>query len=186
MSGLKKKILHVGCGQYNPDKLPQIFNRTEWQEIRLDIDPNVGPDIVCSITDMKTIQPESMDALYSSHNIEHLYPHDVQTALREFQRVLKPSGFAVITCPDIELVAEHIANGKLEETLYNSPAGPIAPIDILYGHRKSLESGHLFMAHKTGFSAQSLANAVVKAGFAKVEVKKDKVNFNLRATAYKS
>jgi SAM-dependent methyltransferase len=154
-------------------------------EIRLDIDPAVQPDITASITDMHPIESESMDALYSSHNIEHLYPHEVELALREFRRVLKTDGYALITCPDIQIVARHIAEGRLEDTLYTSPAGPIAPIDILYGHRPSLARGNLFMAHKTGFTAQSLGNAIISAGFVKAQVKRDEKNFNLWARAYK-
>ena len=62
---------------------------------------------------------------------------------REFARVLKPDGFLLITLPDLEEVAKHIARGNLEEPLYvsppgNSPAGPISPIDILFGHRQSM------------------------------------------------
>jgi predicted SAM-dependent methyltransferase len=38
-----------------------------------------------------------MDALYSSHNIEHVFAHEVVPTLKEFRRVLKPDGFVVIT-----------------------------------------------------------------------------------------
>jgi ubiquinone/menaquinone biosynthesis C-methylase UbiE len=177
----KKYVLHVGCGPYNPKKLPARFRSDEWQEIRLDIDPQVRPDIVASITDMGGIRSGSFDALFSSHNIEHLYPHEVDTALSEFARVLKPDGFALITCPDLQTVAEYIAEDKLDETLYTSPAGPIAPVDILYGHRPSLAKGNLFMAHKMGFTAKTLGQALVRNGFAQVKVRRDREHYNLWA-----
>jgi len=47
-----------------------------------------------------------------------------------------------------------------------SPAGPISPIDILWGHRLSLARGNYYMAHKVGFTAQSLTQALLEAGFA--------------------
>jgi predicted SAM-dependent methyltransferase len=43
---------------------------------------------------MKAVASESVDAIFSSHNIEHLYPHEVPVALAEFIRVLKPGLFA--------------------------------------------------------------------------------------------
>ena len=109
-----------------------------WLELRLDIDEAVQPDILGSMTDMRAVKSESVDAVFSSHNIEHLYPHEVPQALAEFLRVLRPEGFAIITCPDLQSVAELIAKDKLAEEAYHSPAGPITPLDILYGHRSAM------------------------------------------------
>lgn len=50
-----------------------------------------------TMTSMDAVQTGSMDALFSSHNIEHLYPYEVPVALAEFRRVLNDDGFAVIT-----------------------------------------------------------------------------------------
>jgi tetratricopeptide (TPR) repeat protein len=179
-------VLHVGCGTYGREKLPSVFRHTGWREIRLDIDPDVAPDFVASITDMKVISDGVVDAVYSSHNIEHLYPHDVSPALKEMYRVLKPSGFALIKLPDLQEVARHIAEGKLEDPLYISPMGPIAPLDILFGHRPSLASGNAFMAHRTGFTSGTLATALIKAGFASVMVQRDATAFALAAVAFRS
>jgi len=43
--------------------------------------------------DMPAVADGSVDAIYSSHNIEHLYPDEIPVALKEFLRVLKPEGF---------------------------------------------------------------------------------------------
>lgn len=180
-----KRVLHVGCGLFNPQKLHHWFRTKEWQEVRLDIDPEVSPDVVASITDMSVVESFSYDALYSSHNLEHLYPHEVPVALGEFVRVLRPDGYALITCPDLQAVALHVAKGRLEEVLYNSPAGPISPIDILYGHRASMERGNIFMAHRTGFTAHSLGKAITKAGFAQARVQRAS-GYNLWAVAYRT
>lgn len=160
-----KTFLHVGCGLMTKAGL-KGFNAEEWKEIRFDIDPGVNPDIQGTMTDMRAIAPESVDAVYSSHNIEHLYPHEAPIALKNFHRVLKEDGFLVLTCPDLQTVSEHVANRGLHEPLYMSPAGPIAPIDILYGHRQSLARGNLYMAHKCGFTYASLHQCVTQAGFA--------------------
>jgi SAM-dependent methyltransferase len=179
-------VLHVGCGTYHLEKLPPVFQASGWREIRLDIDPEVHPDIVASITDMRVISDGSVDAVYSSHNIEHLYPHDVSLALREMHRVLKPNGFAFIKLPDLQEVARHIADGKLEDPLYLSPMGPIAPLDILYGHRASLAGGNAFMAHRTGFTGETVGSALIRAGFAAALVQRDPAVFGLTALAFRS
>lgn len=180
-------FLHVGCGGKRKDKTTPGFNRPAWRELRLDIDPNAQPDIVASMLDMRAVADGSMDALFSSHNLEHLYAHEVPVALKEFCRVLKPEGFAVITCPDVQGVAALIAEGKLLEPCYTSPAGPIAPIDILWGHRPSLAAGNLFMAHKVGFTQQSLTQLLHAAGFATVAVmRRGAPHFDLWALASKS
>ena len=49
-------------------------------------------------------------------------------ALGEFFRVLKPGGFVLISVPDIQQIARHVAQGNLDEPLYVSPAGPICSI----------------------------------------------------------
>jgi hypothetical protein len=179
----KKRVLHVGCGPYNPDKLPEMFRGSEWQEVRLDIDESVKPDIVSSMTDMHMVEDGSMDALFSSHNVEHLYRHQVQGALKEFQRVIKDGGQVVITLPDVQAVSAYVAEGILDDPLYKSPAGPIAPVDILYGWTASIAEGNHFMAHKTGFTAKTLAKHMLSAGFANVVVRRHWLD--LWATAVK-
>lgn len=167
-------VLHVGCGVADPAKLPlPFFQPGEWRELRYDIDPAVEPEITGSITDMSGIETASVDAVWSSHNLEHLYPHEVPVALAEFRRVLKPGGFALITLPDLQQVAEIVATGVMEEPAYTSPAGPIAPLDMIYGWRVPLAAGNLFMAHRTGFVQNSLKRAMENAGLAQVQVIRD-------------
>lgn len=182
-----KIFLHVGCGTKRKEQTTRGFASPEWQEVRLDIDPAAKPDIIASITDMSIIPDGSMDALFSSHNIEHLYAHEVTVALKEFWRVLKPEGFAVITCPDIQSVSELVAQDKLLEPCYVSPAGPIAPIDILWGHRPSLASGNYYMAHKVGFTQSVLVGILRHVGFASIaSMRRGSPFFDIWALASKS
>lgn len=158
-------FLHVGCGSKRKDRTTRGFNTHVWHEIRLDIDPSVSPDVIGTMTDMSTVATESVDAIYSSHNIEHLYPHEVPIALAEFIRVLKPDGFFVVTCPDLQSVCKLVAEDKLIEAAYTSPAGPIAPLDILYGHRSAMSQGNLYMAHRSGFTQRVLSGILRSCGF---------------------
>lgn len=158
-------FLHVGCGSKSKDQTTKTFKLPEWQEIRLDINEAAKPDIVGTMLDMSAVQDGSVDALYSSHNIEHLYPHEVPVALKEFLRVLKSEGFAVITCPDLQSVCQLIAEDKLTDAAYDAPCGPIAPIDILYGYRGDLLGGNHYMAHKCGFTLKVLIGTLRASGF---------------------
>jgi SAM-dependent methyltransferase len=165
-----RRFLHVGCGPARPERLPVCFKTGNWQEIRVDIDPNVAPHIVASITDLSPVEDESVDAIWSSHNIEHLNSFEVPLALSEFRRVLRPDGFALITLPDMRAVARYIVEDRLDEPLYQSPSGPITPLDIVFGHQDSIERGNHYMAHRTAFTATTLGNALLAAGFEEVRV----------------
>ena len=160
-----KTFLHVGCGPKSKNSTTKGFASEQWQELRFDIDESVNPDIVGTMTDMSQVKDASVDALFSSHNIEHLYPHEVPVALAEFKRVLKPGGFVIITCPDLQSVCALVAEDKLTDEAYLSPAGPIAPIDILYGHRPAMANGNVFMAHRCGFTKKVLTGSLQAAGF---------------------
>ncbi len=179
-------LLHVGCGPKRKDRTTAGFNQPQWRELRLDIDVSVKPDVVGTMTDMRAVADASVDAVFSSHNIEHLYPHEVPVALAEFKRVLRDDGFVVITCPDLQSVCALVAQDRLAEPAYVSPAGPIAPLDILYGHRPAMARGNLYMAHRCGFTRKVLESTLQAAGFARVATKVRAQSFDLWAVASKA
>ena len=181
-----KMLLHVGCGNKRKDRTTRGFNTEEWWEIRLDIDAAVKPDVIGTLSDMSAVASGSVDALFSSHNIEHLYPHEVPRALREFQRVLKPDGFAVITCPDLRSICARVAEDALLEPAYESPMGPITPLDVIFGHGASIAAGNLHMAHHTGYTRKTLSEALNAAGFKSVAAMERPKFFDLWAIASKS
>lgn len=149
-------VLHVGCGG---DPLPHWLGTHN--EVRLDIDPECKPDIVASMLDMGGIG--EFDIVFSQHNLEHVHQHEVLTALSEFYRVLKTGGSAIVFVPDCEGVT------PTEEILFDSPAGGIAGLDLLYGYRKVLKDKP-YMAHKHAFTKDTLEAALKDAGFENVTV----------------
>jgi SAM-dependent methyltransferase len=164
-----RRVLNAGSGPRSARAVHPVFQNGRWRELRVDLDPDAWPDVVGSIVDLQAdFSDASFDAIWSSHVLEHLSAHEVPAALREFRRVLKPEGFAVISSPDLEAVAAAIGEHGIEHVLYTSPAGPISAIDILYGHRASIERGKAGMAHKTGFSCATLGKLLVEAGFSEV------------------
>ncbi|MEB3192839.1 MAG: methyltransferase domain-containing protein [Snowella sp.] len=181
----KKKVLHVGCGPYNPKALPPELRTEDWQEIRLDINPGVNPDILGTITDLSAVADNSVNAVYSSHNLEHIYDYEVPLALAEFKRVLKPGGLTWLVVPDMQIAAEWVIKGDMDEQpLYISPAGPVLALWMFYGMGTAMP-GMPYMAHKTGFTASSLQNRLHEAGFAELDVSRSKEYFEIHAKGYK-
>jgi SAM-dependent methyltransferase len=130
-----------------------------WNHLLLDIDAAGNPDIVSDARELETHAPGVFDAIYCSHNLEHYYRHDGRKVLAGFRHVLKPDGFAEIRVPDLMSVMRRVvATGMdVDDVLYDSPAGPIAVRDVLYGLGRRIESSGVdFYAHKTGFSQASL------------------------------
>ena len=179
-----KTLLHVGCGYSNISNL-KGFNTDDWNEIRLDINEKVEPDILGTLTDMKLVETQSVDAIYSAYNIDHIYPHEVPLALKEFHRVLKVDGIAIIRCPDIQSVCEIVAEDKLLEPLYESPIGPVFPIDILFGSRKDIAKGNEYMAKKVGFTYSVLNSSFGEAGFEARYGGRVKARWELSMVAFK-
>lgn len=180
-------LLNVGAGHPKSGaRIPRGFQAPEWKEVRLDIDPVNEPDIVGSMLDMSAVQGGSVDAVYSSHNIEHLYPSEIPAALKEFLRVLKPDGFAVITCPDLQAAAQMIVEDKLMDAAYTSQAGVVTPFDIVYSHRMFTGRDKPFMAHHCGFTLKVLIGTLQSNGFAAMAGKRRPAAFDLWVVASKS
>lgn len=162
---MNQTFLHVGCGNNKKSETTSGFNQENWIEKRVDINPDVSPDIVADMLDLSIIPSGSIDAVYSSHNIEHLYPYQVNTALKEFYRVLNETGYLVLTCPNIKALGTYLTEDKPLQTLYESNSGPVTAIDILYGFRPSLALGNHHMAHKCGFTKSILIACLKEASF---------------------
>lgn len=175
-------VLNIGSGAHASTRLQKMFPSSDWNELRLDIEPGVRPDVVGSLDNVGALfEPDSIDAVWASHVLEHLFRHEVRTALLQLRSILKPNGFAVITSPDIEVAAGLAARYGMDHVVYHSPAGPITAHDMFYGHSSSIAAGQIHMAHKTAFTRDSLGQGLIDAGFPVVLAKSDR--FDLWAVA---
>lgn len=178
-----KKVLNVG-GNSKAIALPAEY--AQFEHLLLDIDPRGSPDIVCDARRLTALGAGQFDAVYCSHNLEHYYRHEVPQVLAGFLHVLKDRGFTDIRVPDIGAVMRATIEQDLDidDVLYESPAGPIMVLDVLYGYSVEIErSGQEFFAHKTGFTQKSLLNALQGAGFSKIFSVAG--NLEIRALAFK-
>jgi predicted SAM-dependent methyltransferase len=148
----------------------------------MDLDPKVEPDFVGSMTDMRAhFGAGSFDAIWSSHSLEHLHAHEIPVALREFRRILADDGFLLITCPDLETVMTLFLEHGSDHAVYQSAAGPITPLDMMFGHAPSIASGNEHMAHHSGLTSERLGGLLLQAGFAESITKRQ--DFDLWALA---
>jgi hypothetical protein len=163
-------LYNLGAGNRRLfDILPDMSAFVGWQEIRVDINAACRPDIVTSLIDMRAVIADGAASLiYCSHVLEHFFDHEVEAVLKEFTRILHPEGAAVLRQPDLSLAIRSFDETDLERTLYQSPSGPIALLDVLYGHRQSIAAGDIYMAHRTGFTEASLAGRMLQSGFDEV------------------
>lgn len=163
-----RKVLNVGG---NSKAIPLPPQYAGFEHLLLDIDPRGSPDIVCDARELATLADGQFDAVYCSHNLEHFYRHDVPRVLAGFLHVLKQGGFVQVVVPDIgEVMLQAVTrNLDIEDVLYQSAAGPISVLDVLYGFGIEIErSGQDFFAHKTGFTEKSLLAVLQAAGFSSV------------------
>jgi len=185
LSRVTRRVLNAGSGFRSSRQLHPVFSSENWKQISLDIDPTTEPDIVSSITDLQgVVLTSSFDAVFCSHTLEHLHAHEAPLAISEFKRVLKNDGFALIRSPDLETAASLIVERGAEHVAYQSPAGPITPLEMLFGHTVSIARGRTNMGHKTGFTCASLGKLLLAGGFPTVLAKRE--SFDLWALAIMS
>ena len=177
-------VLHVDCGSRHIEATP-FAALTGWQELRMDANAAVEPDVPGSLADLSAVADEAVDAVFCSHSIEHLFPHQVTGALQECRRLLKPEGFLLLSCSDLKAAARLIVNDRYTDLAYTGPLGPMAAIDIVYGHRASIAAGNSQLAHHCGFTGQSLIATLKEAGFEQVAASELPSHFALWAIATK-
>ena len=177
-----KRVLNVGGGS-KAIPIPAHFDG--WEHVLLDVDVRQKPDVVCDARNLASLPAQLYDAVYCSHNLEHYYRHDLPRVLSGFAHVLRAHGFAEVAVPDLKAVFKDVlAQGReLDETLYDSDAGPISANDVIYGHGRQLVAGNEYYAHKNAFTQRSLSESLRLAGFGWVFVASGP--YEIRALAFK-
>ncbi len=176
-------LVNAGCGPLGA-WLPAMFHG--WQQLRVDVDPAVSPDVVASITDLSQIPSGTADAFWSAHCVEHLYAHSIGEALSEFYRILADGGFGCIIVPDLQGIARYIAEDKAHEVIYTSPAGPITAHDMVYGLGSALAQGRAAMAHRCGFTPSLMIQRLQALPFGEIIIRRRTSALELAAVVRKS
>jgi ubiquinone/menaquinone biosynthesis C-methylase UbiE len=176
------RVLNIGggAGRFVSQEL------NGYEQVLLDIDPAVKPDICMDASKMSSLPGKEYDAVFCSHALEHFYRHEVPVVLDGFQHVLKDDGFAQVYVPDVmALMQSMIEEGKdLFSTWYRTSGGErIEFHDVLYGWNKQMAQGNTFYAHKCGFSEKTISKLMKDAGFKTVYV--ERTGYDLHVLAFK-
>lgn len=160
---MQKKYLNVGSG--STELKLQIPELAGWEEVTLDLNAGVNPDIVADMTNMSMVADEEYDALVCRNTLQYLYPHEIQLAFNEFSRVTKESAFVILSCPDLQAAATVISEGGVLDTVYESKQGPITPFDLVFGYRNFTASADPKYLHKCGFTQDLIRGTLLDCGF---------------------
>src|SRR5262249_15638955 len=77
--------------------------------------------------------------------------------------------------PDLETVMTLFLEHGPDHVVYHSAAGPITPLDMMFGHGRSIASGNMHMAHNSGLTAERLGRLLLGAGFAEDGTRRPKL-----------
>lgn len=102
-----KIILDVGCNIGRGGNALMLLNPgleitgLDCVQERLDSIPaGIYQKTICSLVSDIDVSDSCFDVIVAGEFIEHLYPEDVNKALAEFYRVLKPNGILLLTTPN--------------------------------------------------------------------------------------
>ena len=199
---MKKLYLNLGCGASGEEIVHQLFQGEDWQGIRIDDDELVKPDLKANMVTLESVdqyiaetypdyshiqnygKPVShISGIFSSHALEHLHCDDAFYALCVWRQALRyMNGKLILRLPDFGAACESIVQGRGHTPLYQSPAGPISAMDIVFGFR-GFTKERPSMGHLWGYTRDHLERVLCEAGYSSVNVLQDRSAFEIYAFA---
>lgn len=184
----KNTCLYIGVGPrpIHPqhllamEKLMPTFGFSDWDLIDKYV---VEPGTLNYDATSLPYDDASVDAIYTSHLLEHLGFKEVQSALVEWKRVLAPEGKLMINVPDMEWAAGMLLqmrglnfNTSVEEPyksiftfkesdLFNTPQ---MMMEVIYGNQD-----HEGEFHKSGYTKESLKKILEDQGFRNIKIERE-------------
>lgn len=114
-----------------------------------------GVDFVGDCNDLSRFADNSITEVYASHVYEHLsYQKELEKALREVYRVLKPGGLFRLGVPDLEVLCKLMLDPKL-------------PLEGKFHVMRMIMGGQVdeYDYHKVGFTYEMMKHWLEGVGF---------------------
>ena len=134
--------LHLGCGTKPIAGMINADLHNEAADRQLDA------------ADLHEFTAASVDLIEHHHLMEHFSFAQVQKAFQEWARVLKPGGFLVMTCPDLNQVIRKWRRANTDEQREKT-------LQMIYGSQE-----HEGMFHKSGYDLRRVTQLLTQHGFA--------------------
>lgn len=173
-------VANLGCWHTPFDHSEFTEGLRDYYELRVDLDESCNPHLVSDITKLTALPNESVDCVFSSHSLEHVHFHDLPACISEWYRVIKPLGEVRIVVPNLKAVGEMLSRGEILGTVYDSGAGPVLALDMIYGFRQYVKDSPQHMLHKTGFTKESAEIILSSLGYTQFQVHEVEINLVIR------
>ena len=100
------------------------------------VDVNPTADVVCMLgIDKLPFKDNSVDAIFTSHTMEHIPPHLQAFSWNEIYRVMKPGALIRVVVPDLDKAIQKYVSGDrawFRQKGQPSPVPTLPKIDITY------------------------------------------------------
>lgn len=126
----------------------------------VDITQRPGADIIAPAHEIP-LPDGCAEEVMAIHLLEHLFPWDALTAVREWHRLLKPGGVLILELPNLRKCCENIVSGRTEGGKHPNQLGMWG----IYGDDRAEDP---FMLHRWGFTPETLADLLKQGGFSRI------------------
>ena len=117
----------------------------------------------------------SVEFIYLSHVVEHLYADEALELLCDARRVLSPTGVVRVVVPDVEKCLRAYAAGDAEFFVTRRKLWPrtsrkcATTLKLILKNAGAGVKPDSFWGHKGGYDFETLTHLLAEAGFARVE-----------------
>lgn len=143
--------LNIGCGSR---KVPGFTGVDAVAE-------RTAAEIVAK-ADNIPLPDQSVDEIMAIHLFEHFYRWECDTVIAEWKRLLIPGGVLTLELPNLKKCCENILSGRMEGGKHPDQLG-------MWGCYGDPRHGDQFMAHRWGWTPETLKAFLTEHGFVKIK-----------------